>query len=264
MKSKNRLYYTSVAILAAILSVLHTLSLLTIYDTEVGYLNSTPLVILLRILYVLGAAWCLSIPFLLPKETPFISRYSNAHTLLSYFAAILFILSGISILAKSLSAASLSFPTTSALTPVLGIFTALASVFFFTARQDAKKSRMPHAICGFLVLGFLFSLLFYIYFDMYVTINSPLKNAIQLSVLSALLFTLCQIRAGIGKSTPRITVASRLLCVLFCLPTAISHLFFGASNLCDPLERTVVSPFLSLPLLALGIFALSETIFYKD
>jgi len=264
MKNKNRLYLLSLIPLTALLAALHTAALLTAYDPEVGYFESTPLVLVMRILYIVGAAWCVALPFALPKGTPYAQAYAIPHNAIRYSAAALFIFSGIVGLAKSLGTANLSTPSTSAILPILSILTALASAFFFAQPKDAKKPSAVHASCGFLVLAFLFCFLFHVYFYMYVTINSTLKTMLQLSVLSAMLFTLFEIRHSLGKPMPRIAIAPRLLCVLFCIPTAIAHLCFGASALCGTLERTVISPTLSLPLLALGIFALSELIFHKE
>ena len=260
MKNKTRLFSVFTALLTVLLAVLHTLSLLTAYNTEVGYLDSTPLVITMRVLYVLGAIWCLALPFLLPKEASFAKEHTVPHIAFGYLAAILLALSGISLLLNPPVATGIA----AKILPVLAVLTLLASAFFFANAASPKKLGTMRAIFGFLVLAFLLCFLFYIYFNMYVTINSPLKNALQLSILCALLFTLCQIRLSIGKTVPRIAMTSRPLCVLFCLPTAVSHLVFGTSELCGALERTITSPFLSLPLLAIGIFALSEMIFYKD
>ncbi len=249
---KNKLYLLSAALLAVLLTALHTASLLTAYDGTVGYFNNTPLVITMRILYALGAVWCLVIPFLTPKKTSPAAPPTIPMTFTGYFSGILFLFSGILLLRSALAAQN-----TPTLVYLLATFTLLAAPFFLTV---GKKM---HAPCGFLVLGFLFCLLFYIYFDMYVTINSPLKVALQLAILSAMLFALCEIRRGIGKSMPHITAAARPLCALFCLPTSVAHLVFGASNACGPLERSVISPVFSLPLLALALFALAEMLFEK-
>ncbi len=259
MKIKSRLYFLSVIILTALLSGIHTACLLTSYNGDVGYLDSTPLVLIMRILYVCGALWCLAIPLISPKEEPLPSVDTIPHIILSNLAGSLFLFSGVCLFINFVSA-----HTGTALKPFLAVFATLASIFFFTESKLSQKLRAIHAPCGFLVLGFLFCLLFHIYFDMYVTINSPLKTALQLSVLSAMLFTLFEIRAGIGKPMPRVAIAARLLCTLFCLPTAISHLVFGASALCGALEKTVIDPFFSLPLLAIGLFAASQLIFRRD
>jgi hypothetical protein len=260
MKNKTRLFFASASLLTVLLTVLHTLSLLTAYNTEVSYLDSPPLVITMCVLYAFGALWCLVLPLLLPKETPFAKERAVPHVAFGYLAAILLVLSGISLLLNPPAATGIAAKTL----PALAVLTLLASAFFFVDAASKKRLGTVRAIFGFPVLMFLLCFLFYIYFNMYVTINSPLKNALQLSILSALLFMLCQIRSAISKPMPRIAIASRLLCALFCLPTAVSHLVFGTSELCGALEETVASPLLSLPLLAIGIFALSETIFYKD
>lgn len=264
MKNKSRVYSLSVVILAVLLSALRTVCLLTAYNSDVGYLDSTPLVLVTRGLYIIGALWCFAIPFLPQKAERLSSIGSVPHIIFSNIAGSLSLFSGICIFINSLTSADRAVPGNTILPLFIGIFAALASIFFFSENPRLPKLRAAHASCGFLVLAFLFCLLFHIYFDMYVAINSPLKIALQLSILSALLFVLHEIRTAIGRPFSRIGTLSRFLCVLFCLPTAISHLILSSTEKLSYLAKDIISPFFSLSLLAIGIFAVSQLIFGKN
>lgn len=256
MKYKNKLYFLSALILTLLLSGLRTACFLTAYETNVGYFANTPTVLITRILYILAATWCLAAPFLLPKET--LSETTNlARNICGKLAGSLFLFSGLCLLISTANGHSV-------LRILIGIFAILTSFFFITDGAPAQKRRTAHAALGFAALAFLFALLFYVYFDMYVTINSPIKNAMQLSVLSAMLFLLCEIRENISETTSRLSYSIKLLCALFCLPTAVSHLIFERSSLCGALERELLSPFFSMALLGIGIFALATFPFYKN
>ncbi len=256
MKSKTGLYFLSALTFTLLLSGLRTACFLTSYEADVGYFASTSLVLITKILYPIGAAWCLAAPLLLPKNGALEATFNTARSICSKIAGSLFLFSGICLLIGAISKMPVLFGSVAALRPILGIFAALAAVFFFTDGSRTPKKRTTHAAFGFASLAFLFALLFYVYFDMYVTINSPIKNSLQLATLSAMLFVLYEIRDGIGRPALRLSVPIKLLCALFCIPTAVSHLIFERSSLCGALEKDLLSPFFSLALLGIGIFAL--------
>ena len=256
MKSKSKLYFLSALTLTLLLSGLRTACFLTSYESDAGYFASTPTASITTILYILAAAWCLAAPLLLSEKAEPSVTSNAARSVGSKLAGSLFLFSGLCLGIGALI-------STSALRLVIGILGALASVFFFTDGGLTSKKRTLHAAFGFVVLAFLFALLFYVYFDMYVAINSPIKNALQLSILSAMLLVLCEIRDSIDRPHLRLSPAIRLLCALFCLPTAVSHLIFERSPLCGALEKELLTPFFSLALLGIGIFAFVSASFEK-
>ena len=257
MKSKHRLYFLSSLTLTLLLTGLRTACFLTSYETNVGYLANTPTVFITRLMYILATAWCLAAPLLLPNDTTLQATSGIAQSICTTSAGALLLFSGICLLIGSLAKAPSIFSFAPVLRPILGISASLSSIFFFAGGSTSSKKKKPHTAFGFALLIFLFALLLYSYFNMYVAINSPIKNALQLSILCAMIFTLCEIRESIGRPRLRISPAVKLLCALFCLPTAISHLIFERSSLCSALEKDLLSPFFALALLSIGIFALA-------
>lgn len=257
MKSKSKLYFLSVLALTLLLSVLRTACFLTSYESDVGYFASTPTTAITAILYILATAWCLAAPLLFPKNSLPRATPSVTRNLCAMLAGSLFLFSGLCLGIGALASAS-------SLRLVIGCLAVSSSVFFFTDGTTAPKRRTMHATFGFATLAFLFVLLFYVYFDMYVAINSPIKNALQLSILSAMLLVLYEIRKSIDRPRSRLSLPIRLLCALVCLPTAVSHLIFERSPMCRTLEKDLLSPFFSLALLGIGLFALVSTAFEKE
>jgi hypothetical protein len=262
MKSKTGLYSLSILTFTLLLSVLRTACYLTAYESKVGYFASTPLVLVARVLYLLVAVWCLACPLLFLKETR--PTPNPIHGVCGKLAGSLFLFSGLCLLIDAFAQTPASFGTVAVLRPILGVFALLSSLFFFTEGSLTPKMHTAHAAFGFAGLAFLFALLFYIYFDMYVTINSPIKNSLQLSILSAMLFLLYEIRDSIGRPPLRISIGIQSLCAIFCVPTAISQLIFERSSMCGEPERVLLSPFFSIALLAIGIFALSKLLSPKN
>ena len=263
MKNKTNLYFLSIILFAILLCILRTACMLTSYNTDVGYFENNVLVVLTQILSIIGVAWCIALSVILSKSAETVNINSQPHKIVSFFAGFIFLISGIAIILGSWKLFPLNIPRSSTLfTLLFGIFTLLSSLFFFT--KHAKRPRAAHTACGFWVLIFLFCVLFHIYFDMYVAINSPLKIALQLSILSAMIFILFEIRKGLGMTIPRFSMAAQCLCVIFCLPTAVSHLIFGISSQSSWLTKNITSPLFSLPLLALGIFAALTPLFCKN
>ncbi len=258
MKTNVKLYFLSTIILTLLLSGLRTACFLTSFEQDVGYFSSTPLTVVTTVLYALSILWCLAALLLFPKNATLASTDGIGRAVIGKLTGSLFLFSGLCILIGRLAK---SFPVvggTSALLPILGIFAVLSSFFFFTDGVRTEKLGTAHATFGFAVLVFLFAFLFFTYFNMYVAINSPIKNSLQLSILSTLFFLLSEIRESIGGSRPRLSAVLGPLCAFFCVPTAVSHLILERSSLCNTPTKALISPFFSLTLLAIGIFALSR------
>jgi hypothetical protein len=262
MKNRNRLYFLSALTLTLLVSGMRTACLLTSYDSDVGYWASTPITVITTVLYILTAAWFLAAPLLLKKEE-LTDEVSTARLICGKLGGSLVLFAGLCLTISLSAEGDYASPIPTALRPAVAVLALLSSAFFFTSGPRKAKLRTAHAACGFLFLVFLFAFLFYVYFDMYVTINSPLKNALQLSILSSMLFALGEIRESIGRPPLPLSTPIKLLCALACLPTAISHLIFERSSLCGRFEENLLSPFLSLILLAVGIYALSTFPFGK-
>ena len=246
MKNKKP-FFVTILFLTLVLCILRSVCMLNNYQPQLGYFESSVSVITMRILYVLTVAFCIATPFLSAAQEDETNTVSVGQTAVSVFAGALILISGVGILASTANKATVTI--------LLGLFMIAGSVFFFT-----KPPKRLHAYFGFAVLAFLFCMLFHIYFDMYVAINSPLKISLQLSLLSGMIYTLMLIRRAIGNPVPCIAISAELVCAVLCLPTSVSHLVYAIFGNPSMLTQNVLSPFISLPLFALGAFAVSRAI----
>ena len=255
MKNKQKWLSASILLLTALLCVLRSICMMNDYIPKLGYFDTSALVITTKILFSVTIALCFTAPFLNDKQQEVACPATTGHTVFSMFAGFLMIISGIG--------AILNATNTKPITLLLGLFTIAGSVFFFTEPLSSRKAERPRAYFSFSVLALLFCILFHIYFDMYVAINSPLKISLQLCLLGSMIYSLALIRRAIGKPASRIDVGAELACAALCLPTSVSHLIYAMFGNPSILMQNVLSPFVSLPLFALGAFTASRVIFKK-
>lgn len=253
MKNKVKVYSLSVVCLTLLLCVLRILALLTAYDAEVGYWENDFVVILMRTLYAVTIIWGLSPLILIPKNSIACSSRQCPLCLAACFTATAaFFVCGISL---SVGAAKLTLAN--------GILMLTSSLFFVFEMVNSRVAQNGRGWLGFLPITCLLTMLFDTYFNMYIPINSPHKHALQLCILTSLVFLLCEIRTHIGKSAPRATLAAGLLCLTTTLPTAIGNLvFYNIPH--DSFADNAVTPLYALPLLALGLYAGSRLLLFQN
>ncbi len=254
MKSKVKVYSLSVLALTLLLTILRTICLLTSYEQNVGYFRDSLIVTLTQVLYAVSALWCLSPLLFIPKNS--VEGISSHHPIClsaAFVTGLTFFVSGIVILFSN-----------SLLMLFTGTVMSLSAFFFLSELSSTRKIAAARGWLGFFVPAALLLILFGIYFNMSVALNSPFKIALQLSLLSGLAFMLCEIRDQIGISMPRAGLVSRLLCLLTCFPTGVSHFIFTFSGKCDVLAKTVATPLYSIPLLTLALYAGSRLILYRN
>ena len=249
MKSQKK-FSVTILLLTLLLCTLRSICMLNNYQPELGYFDSSALAISMKILLVATVAFGIITPFLTSAPSSDPPTASAGQTAVSVFSGALILISGIGILMSATSAGTVTL--------LLGLFMMVGAAFFFTA----PKKRL-NAYFGFAVLAFLFCMLFHIYFDMYVAINSPLKISLQISLLTCMIYTLMLVRRAIKKTTPRFAVGIELACMTLCLSTSVSHLIYAIFGNPSALTQNVLSPFISLPLFAIGTFAASGAISQK-
>lgn len=250
MKSKIQVYTKTVLILSLLLGVLNSICFLFYFDKELGYFAPAFPVFLTKALTWISVLWCVSALFLFPKETIATQRNKKSPFFISVIAmgSSLLIAAGIGILVTNLASRNM-------LMLLCGLLILIGSAFFWTPLFSSQNTP---AICGMiLTLGYLF-ILITTHFDMFVAINSPIKTGLHLSVLVTVLFLLSEIRIFFGDEMPRAAFALKLLTILFCFPTAASHLVLYFGGKLSPLVARTLNPFFSLALLGVTIFAAAK------
>ncbi len=214
ISNKLKVYLYSSLILTALAIVLCSLSYVFSFDATVGYFNSnTPLPYILSALCLLALLWFLSSLFMIPKNvldgaspttitvniaaTPICicSLLLGSLMIISYF----FILSGNTI-------GDLFFGFAGEKTLLLiacGIFLVIAAIYFTILWFTQDSYGEINALVGFSVPFACILLVAIAYFDLFVTMNSPVKIGFQLAMISFMIFFLFELRVALGKAKPR-------------------------------------------------------------
>ncbi len=254
MKNKVKVFSLSALCLAILISILRMISLATSYNTSIGYFEDSAIVSFMRILWFVSAISCVGALVLIPKGT--VACIARPHPVCraAEFAAVpCFFICGLSLAIGA-----------SGLVLIIGIIMMASTLYFISEQMDTSLANRSRGALALLPLLCLMLILFDVYFDQFVTMNSPHKNAIQCALLSGLAFLLCEIRIHIGKEAPRAALASRLLLVITGLPTVLGNMVFYGVIPHDRFADFVTTPLYSIPLLALTLYAASRLLLYKN
>lgn len=255
MNAKIKVYTGSVLALSLLLAVLKTLCYLFFFDSALGYFDGTFLVSLTRALTWVGSLWCVSALALFPKDTVAPKNKRAPLSLsLTAVAATLVALAGSGLFVTSLA-------DDSRLMLVCGGLLLLGSAFFW---HSAFSPRESSVWLGALAILAYLSIMISSHFDMLVTINSPIKTGVHLSVIAAALLLLSELRLSFEDAMPRAAFALRLFAVLLGLPTAVSHLVLYFSDHAPALSEQSLSPFFSLALLGVAVYAAARLFTTQD
>ena len=179
MKSSPKIYFYSAFILAALLSIIYTLSFLFAFDTPIAYFSTNAVLpVIAKYLMLCTCIWIFSIFILIPKgalsiERPAASSLSKIAS--GLVVAGLLTYSVIKLLTLSWSKLSL-----------IGVALALLSISFFAlnAFPSPKTCSNIHAISGIFVILWAAVCMTEAYINWYVTMNSPAKILLMISMMS--------------------------------------------------------------------------------
>lgn len=245
MNAKIKVYAGTVFALSLLLTILKTLCFLFCFDSALGYLDPTFLVSLTSALTWISAIWCISVLLLFPKDT--IGTKKSKTPLLitaAVVAGAFFVAAGVGVFVTGIS---------SMLTLVCGALLFVGSSFFWLCLTRLDRSKF--AWSGMLAVLGLLAILVVSHFDMFVAINSPIKLWLHLSVITAALFLLAELRLSFNDEMPRASLVLKLLAILLCLPTSVSHFVLYFSGKASALSEQTLSPFFSLVLLGIAVYA---------
>ena len=108
---------------------------------------------------------------------------------------------------------------------ILGL---LSSAYFFLSAH--KDGRYPDwlSLLGFLPVFWAIAAVADTYFDVYVTLNSPIKVSLQVGLLGFMLILLAELRFRVGRALPRYSLAFLALGAYACLVGSIPLLLATA------------------------------------
>ncbi len=247
MNAKIKVYIASTGLLSILLTLLRVLSLLFCFDYEIGYFDNGFLPMFTDALTLAGVLWCLSPLVFIPRDTVTISPPTSPTALgMTAVAATLVSIAGVLLILSELS-------TGITLKLFCGVFLLLGSPYLW-GKLSHKLGKFALLFGTLLIVG-IFFIMFSSHFDVYVAINSPAKNALQLVSIACALMTLGDLRFLFGDGMPRYALACRLLTVLLLLPAAATNLVLFISDKIPTLAKSILSPLFVLPLLGLAVYA---------
>lgn len=240
-----RLCFPAAAVLTLLGATIRTVCFLTAYDSRTGYLNPGFLTSLSTWLYFITPAVLIAVALLVPKDTLPITlrqRLRAPSAILAAlglvaFSAVVFVhyapAKGDMLLAPAL----------------LGIPAAL-----YYGISAAKNGRYPDwlSFLGFLPVFWCVAAVADLYFDPFVTMNSPIKISLQVGLMGFMAAILGELRFRIGRPLPRVALVFFGMAGYTCLTAAIPLLMAtGTRVLNHPLHLMY-----AIVLLTAGLYSL--------
>ena len=252
MKSaKTKLYILMFGMIALTISgiALRTIALRVSFDAEIGYFQDGPLATLCYIITALAVLMPLVMSIIIPKGTltsTWPDLQNNAVAILPMIALLV-----CGILPKVLPTLA---TTQSVLADIIVVTSLLASGYFLLTLIPRIRQYAPSVlnVVGFGVIFWGLSALSETYFDLFTTMNSPIKVMLQFSFLSVALMITAELRFRLSKALPRLAVAIHGVAMHLCLTagfsTLVATLLYKDSI---PTKHTLYAT----TLLALGVYA---------
>jgi hypothetical protein len=241
-----RLCFIITAVLTLISVAVRTLCMLTAFDAEVGYLAPGPMTALANALYFVTAAAIVILAVLIPKDT----LPGELRICLRAPSACLL---GLALAAFTVVAMTVCIPTApSKLLTVSAVLGLPASSYYFLSATRGGRYPDWLSFLGYLPVFWCVTAVGELYFDVYVTMNSPLKVTLQAGLLGFMLMSLQELRFRIGRATPRAAVAFFGMGSFTCLTAAIPLLIATGAGVVSHTLHTLYA----IVLLAAGLYGL--------
>ncbi len=248
MNLNIKIYKFSAFILAALLTVCRILALIFDFDYALGYFDRGIFAVLFHVVTLIAVIWLLTPMLLITKGSLTIKKPRSV--LSSGAMASSAVLIGISGFVFVLTNFSFKEPL-----PLLcGIFL-IAGACYPVCRLLVPKKRDLSVYMGIAAIVSLVLVTFILHFDQNTPVNSSLKNSMFYAVIASALFLLSELRILFDDAMPRAFLSAKLITIVLCLPTAVGNLVLYFSEKTPVLMKATLSPFLSLPLFALALYA---------
>lgn len=214
------------ATVAAIL--IRTIALLTAYDSEIGYFSSEAVTVVYRLLVlcaVVGIAICAR---MIPAEaTESLRLPGSANPLAILPMTGLFLLAIYAGHVAWNGGAQQAHAAPATLWWICAVSSLLGAVYFLHCLLGGG-SRTAVGLTGLCILPAMICLIALTYSDTLVTMNSPVKLAVQFAALGILLGSISELRFRLDKPAPRLAIllfsVAALLCLGGALPCLIARL----------------------------------------
>ena len=218
-----RLFFLSAALLSLLGAAIRTAAYLTAFDTQVGYLDAGIWTSLSRCLYFITPAILIAIAIAIPKDALSTApRHTYRMAAAIPMAVILVAFTvAVFIVCPPAQGSALMFAA------LLGIPAAL--YYGFSSVKSTRSSDLV-SILGFLPVIWCIAAVADLYFDVFVTMNSPIKTSLHVGLLGFMATNLSELRFRIGRSLPRVALVFFGLGSFTCLTAAVPLLVATGSR----------------------------------
>lgn len=231
--------------------ILRTVAMFVCYDREVGYFDATPLATLLTVLSFAAVLCPIVLTIATPKSALPDVWPRPRHDLSPLLPAVLFILSGILIIATTISDGS-----SSPLALAAGLLGLFSSIYYILLSRGKSTSAL--SVIGYLPILWGLLAVAETYTDQMTTMNSPIKLSLQFGCLGLMLMATSELRFIMRKPAPRAALCFHSLALFFCLSGSIPTLIALVAGI---LTRPIHGAY-ALALLGAGIHAAFRLVYY--
>ncbi len=256
LKTKNSaIIFWGISLLFALAAtLLRTHAMASYYDGTSGYFISDAIFPLVAVAVIAAMVLIMvTAMFLLPKSDAALSLSLSplkafASTLLCCVFALIFVFS---VFSYGSGSSALGLAMT-----VLSLFSALYFIFdLLTYKKDSQKLRDLKALFGLAPAFWFLLLILSVYFDRSLPTNSPVKNFIYISVISAILSLIYECHLYLGYKQSRIYLGISYACTILCFSLSIPHI------VCSNLTATpyMLSPLYDYVMLAMGVYSAARS-----
>ncbi len=203
-----KIYGAAVLSAAAVCCVLRLLSTLFFFDTEIGYYTSGNILNIFTVYLPIVLIIAIGVLFVLPSTrlSPTFARDTLYTRVCAVFPALGFAAFSVIYITSLIEYAEIyeSIP----FSYILCAVASLLSCAFFVLKALGKAGSLALVASALFVVIWLVLSLVECYFDTFVPMNAPIKTVFEFSCLSAMLFTVNEMRIGLDKTRD----AFRLFC----------------------------------------------------
>lgn len=225
------------------------------YDADVGYFRESILPILCQIISVLAVLFPCILCIITPKTTYPTTWTDFGGNRIAILPGCL--LSGFGLFQVISNAMSQENSSLVMASGVLGLGAAV--YFFLTLAAGMRQKAATLSAVGYFAIFWALSCLAETYFDLFTTMNSPVKMILQFGFLSVALMAIAELRFRLGKAAPRMAVCAHGMAVYFCLTAGVSTI---VAAICHGNAISTTHLLYAVALIGMGVYAAFRLVTY--
>lgn len=245
-RTMPRLSFIFTAAVTLLGIILRTLSYLLCFDVDPGYFAEGFLPTLSNVLYFVAVIGTAVLAIRIPKDT----LPTELHTRLRAPVALAL---GLSLLACSALSLILCVPKSKSSLPMAAaVMGLLAALYYLASAKKNGRYATPVALLGYFPVLWSIVCAADLYFDVFTTMNSPVKISLQLGFMGAMLMGLSELRFRVGRTLPRYSVAFWGIGSFTTLTGAVPLLIATGARILDNISHLIYA----VALLFMGLYGL--------